>query len=319
MGAPAIDTSPGNGHGGWVPYYYWPSLPAAIIFVLLFTVCGIIHIYRLFKYKGWYFIPFIIGVIFQAVGYVGRIGSHYDFYSLTWFIMQSLLILLAPALFAASIYMTLSRLAIALHAENLLIIRARWLTTFFVTGDVLSFLAQSAGGGMMAKSDPEGADRGQKIIMGGLFIQIFFFGGFIIIATIFHNRLNKSPSHVHEKIKGRKYLLTMYFANGLILVRSIFRVIEYIMPHDGPLMKNEAYLYIFDALLMFFVVVVYLVVKPYGDLFDEWKRRKDLGDLELTRRDRPQEREAMTSSGDIESALSSRSFAEQKPYGGSRR
>ncbi|EPS35573.1 hypothetical protein H072_11105 [Dactylellina haptotyla CBS 200.50] len=281
---PEIDTSPDNGRGGWVPYLYYPSVPAAGIFVALFTICAAVHIFRLFKYKGWYFIPFIIGIIFEAIGYVGRIGSHYNFNSLGFFIMQSLLILLAPALFAASIYMTLSRIAIALHAEQFLVIRARWLTTFFVTGDVLSFLAQSSGGGLMAGGKPDSAKLGQKVITGGLFIQIFFFCGFIIIATIFHRRLSTSPSHAIEKVKGRKYIWTMYAANGLILIRSMFRVIEYIMPHDGPLLANEAYLYVFDATLMFIVVALYIVVKPYGDLFDEWKRRKDAGGLELTRR-----------------------------------
>ncbi|KAF3932442.1 hypothetical protein ABW19_dt0201048 [Dactylella cylindrospora] len=302
---PEIDTSEDNGRGGWVPYLYYPSLPAAVIFVVLFVLCGSVHIYRLFKYKGWYFIPFIIGVAFEAVGYAGRIGSHYNFNSLPFYIMQSLLILLAPALFAASIYMTLSRIAIALHAEHLLIIKPRWLTTFFVTGDVLSFLGQSTGGGILAKADQDSADLGQKIITGGLFIQIFFFGGFIIIAAMFHMRLHSSPSHTQERIKGRKYIWTMYAANFMILIRSIFRVVEYIMPHDGPLLANEVWLYIFDATLMFLVVFIYLVVKPYGELFDEWKRRKDMGDLELTRRDRSSETEG-TSDGDVEAGFDRR-------------
>ncbi|KAF3931068.1 hypothetical protein ABW20_dc0105688 [Dactylellina cionopaga] len=311
---PDADTTAGSSRGGWVPYLYSPSVPAAAIFLILFAAGGVVHSYRLFKYKGWYFIPFVIGTIFEAVGYAGRIGSHYNFDSLSFYIMQSLLILLAPALFAASIYMTLSRIAIALHAENFLIIRARWLTTFFVTGDVLSFLAQGSGGGMMAQKTANSVKLGQNIITAGLFIQIFFFGGFIIIATIFHRRLSASPSHTHELIKGRKYMLTMYSANGLILIRSIFRVAEYIMPHDGPLLAHEYWLYIFDATLMLIVTALYLVVKPYGDLFDEWKRRKDMGDLELTRSDRPQHT-GTVGGGDVESALSSRDSSAhlQKP------
>ena len=59
--------------------------------------------------------------------------------------MQSLLILLAPALFAASIYMVLGRLIIHAGAQHRSIIRITWLTKIFVGGDVLSFLLQSAG------------------------------------------------------------------------------------------------------------------------------------------------------------------------------
>jgi len=59
--------------------------------------------------------------------------------------MQTLLILLAPALFAASIYMVLGRLIRLLRAEQYSLVRINWLTKVFVLGDVLSFLAQSAG------------------------------------------------------------------------------------------------------------------------------------------------------------------------------
>jgi hypothetical protein len=53
--------------------------------------------------------------------------------------------LLAPTLFAASIYMILGRLVRLLDAEQFALIRSRWLTKFFVMGDVLSFLSQGAG------------------------------------------------------------------------------------------------------------------------------------------------------------------------------
>ena len=66
------------------------------------------------------------------------------------YIIQSILLLLAPALLAASIYMILGRLIRLLDGEKLSVIHPRWLTKVFVTGDVLSFLAQSAGGGMLA-------------------------------------------------------------------------------------------------------------------------------------------------------------------------
>jgi hypothetical protein len=59
--------------------------------------------------------------------------------------MQTLLILLGPALFAASIYMILARLIRYLGAEDYALVRTTWMTKIFVAGDVLSFLGQSAG------------------------------------------------------------------------------------------------------------------------------------------------------------------------------
>jgi hypothetical protein len=63
--------------------------------------------------------------------------------------MQSILLLVAPALLAASIYMELARIAIMVDGERVLLIRRIWLTKVFVAGDVFSFLMQTFG-----KSNP---------------------------------------------------------------------------------------------------------------------------------------------------------------------
>jgi hypothetical protein len=83
----------------------------------------------------------------EAIGYVGRILASFEAPDFTKgpYIMQSALILIAPAFLAASIYMTLGRIINMLDAEKLSIIRVGWLTKTFVAGDVLSFLMQASG------------------------------------------------------------------------------------------------------------------------------------------------------------------------------
>lgn len=54
-------------------------------------------------------------------------------------------ILLAPALFAASIYMELGRIILLVDGEAHSIIKKKWLTKLFVSGDVLSFIFQAVG------------------------------------------------------------------------------------------------------------------------------------------------------------------------------
>lgn len=61
------------------------------------------------------------------------------------FIMQTVLLLVAPALFAASIYMQLGRIILLVHGEKQSIVPRRWLTKLFVIGDVVSFFAQAIG------------------------------------------------------------------------------------------------------------------------------------------------------------------------------
>lgn len=85
--------------------------------------------------------------VVEVIGYIGRALSHNEAPDFTMgpYIIQSIFLLVAPALFAASIYMELGRIVLMVDGDHALFIRRRWLTRIFVTGDVLSFLMQSGG------------------------------------------------------------------------------------------------------------------------------------------------------------------------------
>ncbi|TGO37022.1 hypothetical protein BHYA_0108g00180 [Botrytis hyacinthi] len=248
-------------------YHYQPSIVAACIFVVLFGISAILHIYQLVAKRTWYFIPFVIGVLFEAVGYVGRLLSsreHYGDWTLGPYIMQTLLILIAPAFFAASIYMVLGRIIVLTDGEKYSIIRARWLTKIFVAGDVLSFLMQSSGGGMLAKAGTASSVKlGENIITGGLVVQVVFFAFFIVTTGIFHKRIVKAQGGLHASaVPWQQYLYILYVASTFIMIRSIFRIIEYVQGSDGTLLSTETYSYVFDATLMFLTVAIFNVRHP---------------------------------------------------------
>jgi len=84
----------------------------------------------------------------EFIGYAARIGSARQepgCWRLMPYIIQSMFILLAPALFSASIYMILGRIILLTDGESHAIIKRRWLTKTFVCGDILCFLLQSGG------------------------------------------------------------------------------------------------------------------------------------------------------------------------------
>ena len=66
-------------------------------------------------------------------------------WTLAPYVMQSTLLLVAPALFAASIYMELGRIIHLVKGQKHALIRVSWMTKIFVTGDILSFLMQASG------------------------------------------------------------------------------------------------------------------------------------------------------------------------------
>jgi hypothetical protein len=160
----------------------------------------------------------------------------------------------------------------------------------FVTGDVISFLLQgagmfvlqcyftviglkgtsSAGGGIQSSGSLESMKTGEHIIVAGLFIQLFFFGFFIVTSSAFDYKLRKYPIPrcFDSTIPWRKYLNALYVTSFLILVRSLFRVAEYLQGNDGYLLHHEIFLYIFDAVLMLAAMVAFNIVHPHeiGDI-----------------------------------------------------
>ncbi|KAL4793106.1 RTA1 like protein-domain-containing protein [Aspergillus venezuelensis] len=249
----------------FVFYYYAPSGAAGGIFTALFGICTILHIYQLFRTRTWFMIPFTIGAALECIGYVGRLLSSTETPDFTKgpYVMQSALILIAPAFLAASIYMTLGRIIAMLDAERCSVIPLRFLTKIFVAGDVLSFLMQASGAGIMVK-DADSADMGENIIVGGLFVQIAFFGFFVITAGIFELRAARQRLSVPAGLRSiwRRHMLALCFTSVLILIRSIIRAVEYLMGYDSFLMKQEVFIYVFDALLMFIVVFTLNWIHP---------------------------------------------------------
>jgi hypothetical protein len=146
------------------------------------------------------------------------------------YIIQSILILLAPILFAASIYMILGRLVTRTDSAVHSIVRATWVTKIFVTGDIVCFLIQSGGAGMLVQAkDQDGFKRGENIILGGLILQILIFGFFVVVAGIWHRRLKARPTAASADIPWTRYIRLLYAASVFITIRNICRVIEYAM------------------------------------------------------------------------------------------
>jgi hypothetical protein len=253
-----------NDAGSFVLYRYHPSLAAAAVFVVLFALTTGFHMFQMFRKRSWFMIPFIIGGLFEFIGYIGRILSSNDQYKLSPYIMQTLLLLLGPALYAATIYMILGRLILLTGGERYSLVRRTWLTKIFVGGDVISFMMQGAGGGIMS-SGASGMKTGEKIIIGGLFVQILFFGLFFLTAILFQIRGKEYLSTLGSNVPWKKHLFALYATSILILVRSIFRVIEYIQGNAGYLLRHEVFLYVFDAVLMFAVMLILNVSHP-GDI-----------------------------------------------------
>lgn len=129
------------------------------------------------------------------------------------------------------------------------------------------------GGGMLATAKTESkVSLGEDMIVAGLFVQVIPFGFFIVVSVVFHRRMLVTPLHVAEpSIAWTLYIKVLYTASALIMVRSVYRVAEYVQGNTGYLQSHEAFIYVFDAALMILCCVLFNIFHPSKILSDSHK------------------------------------------------
>lgn len=157
--------------------------------------------------------------------------------------------------------MTLGRVIRAVRGEKFSIVSMNWLTKTFVLGDILSFLVQGASIGLSVTGHATGA---KAVVLIGLFIQLISFGLFSVTTVIFYQRIMEDPTpQCHNVDLPWKRTLEMLFgASALIVVRSVYRVVEYSMGSNGYLLQHEWPMYVFDTIPMLTVMAIFYIWYP---------------------------------------------------------
>ncbi|RDL38767.1 uncharacterized protein BP5553_03107 [Venustampulla echinocandica] len=266
---------------GYVPpgtcgalYNYYPSLVGATITAAVFGVLTGLHIWLAAKWKAKYCWVLIMGTIWETLSFIFRSISTRNQQSVGLELMSSLFVLLAPLWINAHCYITLSHLLYTVHpTRSILHIPAQTLSIIFVILDFASFVIQLIGGSYASPTAPENTVmKGIHIYMGGIGIQQFFIVLFIGLTVKFHiEMIALEKTSAGNIIGGRrdwkKLLYAIYASLCLVTIRIIFRFVQYNSGNDPathPLIGQEVYLYILEALPMMGAVACFIIVHPGG-------------------------------------------------------
>lgn len=275
-------------------YVYIPSLEANA--TASFAYCALLatQIYLMFKYRQWWFGGvFCIGTFLEAVGYISRILSHKSPDVKEYFILQMIVLTVAPTFLMASIYSLPAKLAIIFGYPQVSRFRPRVYSILFLTLDVLSLLTQFAGagiaGGATSSGDRAKAKFGANIMLGGMIIQVIGISVFLCfyIDLLLRARnlrqlraldpsenlsLREQPSrpdlfnpdYAHVRAHPMfSWLLYATIASTLfIFARSIYRVVELAEGWNGYLMVHEVYIIVFEAILIFLGILGLTIIYP---------------------------------------------------------
>ena len=266
-----ITATPGK--NGYVPiddcraiWPYSPSFAAAILFVVLFGMSNIIHIFQAFTYRKKFCWVIIMAATWETTGFVLRsIASRHQL-NLQIYLPEELFILLSPIWINAFDYMILGRMVhYFLPEQKVFGISAIKFAKYFVWLDIVAFLIQATGGSMISGGNSSSAQSkaGLHIYMGGIGLQQFFILVFTSAAVAFHRRmlvLEKQGALV--KWNWRPLLYTLYASLTLVSVRIIYRLVQYSSGFLSTIPLHEAYFYCFEALPMALALLLMNITHP---------------------------------------------------------
>ncbi|KAI0851872.1 RTA1 like protein [Daldinia vernicosa] len=274
-------------------YPYDPSEAVAGVCLALFGIALVWSSALTIRKRSWVWTVQLLAILMEVVGYAVRIASAGNPSNLNLYAIQFCVIILAPVLMAGVIYVVFGRIVFHVvptqeRTTRLLWIPPRWITPIFVTFDVISLLVQLFGAVSVSSTEvtDEGAEEkintGKNVALIGLAIQIAAFGLFTVIAARFHftsqrfeasllSRLEATDGGKSVLVKGlsrkinpswRHLLYAVNISCILILIRSIFRVVEFAESSNGSISQHEYFMYVLDTLPVFLVVCSFCFFFP---------------------------------------------------------
>ncbi|TEA17062.1 Protein RTM1 [Colletotrichum sidae] len=272
----------------WSVWLFEPSLPAAVVATILYSVATAWITYlTCFKYRAWFFSCVPVGGLCQVTGYAMRsystqnhqniVGSMSDPPRLSSFGSQihgkigifassTSLIVLAPIFIAAGNYLLIGRLIRAVLPpthHKIFKIPARYLTRVYVSLDIVCMCVQSSGSSLASGVGWTGelADIGINILLAGLALQVLSFSTYLCILVRFHV-LSRSMAEPRAPDGWHKVFRAVSISSSLILVRCIFRMVEFAEGQEGYSLQHEWMFWIFEGLLMIIALTVFCIWHP---------------------------------------------------------
>ncbi|KAL5319621.1 hypothetical protein ACEPPN_012676 [Leptodophora sp. 'Broadleaf-Isolate-01'] len=244
---------------------YTPDFTLCILGIVFFTVLFFAHLFQTLRYRLWSFIPLTIACVMEVVGYAFRaLSSRKDPYRVTYFVVQYFLIVTAPVLISASIYVCLTKIlgwvadsGLDLGTRTVLLRRKVVLWTF-ITIDVLCTILQITGAGLIGGATSKGKDpsTANNVLLSGLAIQTAAYFVYLLLLTVVIAAIYRDHGMV-QKAKKSPFLGVLALASLLIFIRTIFRLAETSQGVFGYLSSHEAF---FGALEFAPVVVAVFVL-----------------------------------------------------------
>ncbi|KAI6043620.1 RTA1 like protein-domain-containing protein, partial [Pisolithus marmoratus] len=267
------------------PYNYVPTQWICVTFVALFSINTVLHFYRSFKFRMWWLIPTaVVAGFLEILGWSARLWSSVSPRLLTPFELQWVVTILAPTPFLAANFLILGKIIIRLGLQYSRLL-PRLYALIFCTLDVICLIIQAAGGVIAVNKVNQNQNpdkvcvltlsmlQGCNIVLAGVTVQSCVMALYVFCAGEFLlHFLNDTPickisAPASEEKRCTKVMewnlvLGLVIQTFYLFVRSTYRTIEFSNGCSGPITSTQAYVNVFDGLMMTIAMCTLNLIHP---------------------------------------------------------
>ncbi|EJD50224.1 RTA1-domain-containing protein [Auricularia subglabra TFB-10046 SS5] len=248
------------------PYHYTPTEYVCGIFVALFALSTFIHLGQAIRYKLWWLLATaVLCGVGETIGWSARLWSSLDIAARDPFLIH-----IAPTFLVASNFIILGRV-IRLVGPQFSRLSPSMYSIVFLTADTAALIVQAVGGAQASAADTrEGADKGAKIMLGGIIVQFVAIIVYVSLAAefIIRYKLNKPlrgseharPERLDSKL--RLMVLGLGISTIFIVIRTVYRTIELQNGWNGKIISNEVLFNVLDGMPITVAMYTLIIFHP---------------------------------------------------------
>lgn len=251
--------------------HYVPTRGVTYTFIILFSITTLAHFGQSIYYHKMFMLPTaVFGGLLEIAGWGGRLWQNNNKYSNSPFQLHVTATVLGPTPLVAANFVVSGRIIQILGVQYSRI-RPKLYAIIFCTCDVVSLMIQGTGGGIAggAGDNIDQAQLGSRVALAGTLFQfavILLYAAFKIEFLIRHARdspIHPTTSPRRSMDKRMKILVcALAFSTLCLVIRSIYRIVEFADGWDGRIINTEVYFNTLDGMMVILAMYTLNFVHP---------------------------------------------------------
>jgi len=236
-------------------YGYDPSHALDAIATVVWALLSITLLIQTLVTKKFFFLIVPIAGLFETIGYIIRFPSGNSPCNVGLYIFSYLLILVSPTCLAMGNYALVGRIiARTGHVHHFF--TPKRVQYMFLFVDIFCLLLQCAGGGLMAQHSS--FETGHRVVLLGIALALVLFCFFLFLVVYVNLKVRKNATEG----EWLKIFIALYATIVLIIIRSIYRLVEFAGGFHNSISTNENLFYGLDSLVLAIFVALWIYYHP---------------------------------------------------------